>query len=190
MGYVDHNLIRAFAVAEDASPEEVWELLADSASLVFDRACELGGNFFAVTSGTATSKTFPINKTGYYTLPPYISATAPIITFDGTVLTVTEEYRIFEEDDKPSILFAPSLKSDSELPNPNSFTISAKWGFLAIPPDVEQAVIEQAIFMWRRKDLNFAEVSGVSTEAVKQQLCPTCAFVAEKYKEKYFQVYV
>jgi hypothetical protein len=171
MAYVDKDTIKAFAEASDASTDAVWEILAASASLIFDRACDLAENFFAEADDEESDKTFTYQKAGYYFLPPYVEE-----------ITVTADDEEVDPDDyqiKENFLIYDGTFEE--------MVISAKWGFAAIPADVQQAVIEQALFMWRRKDTAFTELSGVSTAIVQAQLSPTCEFVAKKYHEKYFQ---
>lgn len=180
MAYVDATTIKLFAEAEESSPDTVWEILAASASLIFDRACLVEENFFKLAGNSATDKTFFINETGYYFIPPFVDDAT--IEYDGEEIDA-ETYKI-----QDNFLIAPELKQDN--PTNDFFIISAKWGFAAIPADVKQAVIEQALFMWRRKDMAFTELSGVSPTIAQAQLSPTCEFVAQKYKEKYFQVNV
>lgn len=180
MPYVAANTIKLFAEATEASPSDVWDILAASASLIFDQACGVTENFFAVAGAAATERTFQLNGSGYYFLPPYIEVAT--ITVDSAPLDA-DNYKIQND-----FLIAPELTVKGF--SVEVFTVSAKWGFAAIPADVKQAVIEQALFMWRRRDLSFTELSGVSTEAVRQMLSPTCEFVAKKYKEKYFQINV
>lgn len=188
MPYVDSDTIRAFAEAPDADETPVWDVLAASASLIFDRACGVAENFFAKASDAFSNKTFAVDPTGFVYLPPYVeieSVTLSGLLAEDRILT-TAEYEL--RDDFLILASENYFQLNFNMFPRRSLTASAKWGFPDIPADVKQAVIEQALFMWRKKDIAFTEISGVSTAAVQQQLSTTCQFVANNYKEKYLDI--
>jgi len=188
--YVDPKIIKEFAVAPEASPPGVWETLAAAASRMFDRAAEVGDNFFVKVpnSTAAAAMTFRGNGTRYLSLPPYKAGTIVTVEYDGETVGATDYrekdgYLIF---DLGSLARVSNLSSDFERPAAEvDITVTAKWGFAEIPADVSYAVIEQALMIWRRRDAAFTDLSGVSTAAVQQQLSPTFALAAEKYREIY-----
>lgn len=183
MLYVDADTIRAFAEADDASPINVWNILAASASRVFDRACDVPDNFFAKASDTPTEKTFFLDATGFVELLPFVGEIA--VADENNIAISTENYELRDN----FLVFKPeTIIGFTYSVVPRKIRVSAKWGFADVPADVAQAVIEQAIFMWRRKDAAFADISGVSAAVVQQNLSATCQLVAAKYKEKYLQI--
>ena len=71
------------------------------------------------------------------------------------------------------------------LQNRQEVEVTAKYSFADIPADIKQAVIEQALFMWRWEDLNFSVVAVVSSAVVGRELSPTFELTASMYRDKY-----
>lgn len=184
MNYVDTVTIKSFAEAAEAAPDPVWEILAASASRIFDRAAGVADDFFAPLgqNALATEKSFEL-KSSYLKLPPYLANSIESVKINDIVYSGYQEkdgYLIFEIDRTAPFIISFWLN--------NGAKVKAKFGFNAIPADIKFAVIEQALFLFRRKDLSFAEMSGVSSQTVNSPLSPTMGFVAEKYREKFGDV--
>lgn len=184
MNYVDTLTIQSFAEAAEAAPDEVWDLLAGAASRIFDRAAGVADDFFAPIdiNTSATEKTFVLNSS-YLKLPPYLPGSITFVKINDI------DYSLYSEKDG-YLIFALNLY---DYPNISFWRndgakVTAKFGFEAIPTDIKLAVIEQALFLFRRKDVSFTEMSGVSSQTVNSPLSPTMEFIARKYAEKYGEI--
>ncbi len=177
--YIDVEKLKNSAVANEADNDDVWELLAEGVSRLFDRECEVANNFFAAASGTELDRTYRSNGTRYLKLFPYVADSITEIDVDGTdYFEATIADRTYQEKDGYLIF-------DSEITKDTLITVNADWGFSAIPADIQLACIEQALFQWRRKDLSFADISGVPTAAVVAEFAPSFMATAKRYREIY-----
>jgi hypothetical protein len=178
--YVDPDVLKASAEASEASDNQVWDTLAEAVSRLFDRECEVPDDFFAVApaEGAETIKTIRTNGTKYLEIGPYIADSITALTIDGDDRFDDDTY--YEQDGY--------LIFESEVPTfALKAIVTARFGFSAIPGDIAQACIEQALFMWRKKDLAFTEMSGVSSAVITAEFSPTFAAVAKRYRGLYSQ---
>ncbi len=169
--------MKKYAVAEEADLDEVWDHLAAAVSRMFDRECEVADDFFAVAATPAFLRTFRGNNTKYLYIGPYVPNSITVIEQDGEAITLGDTDVYTEQKDY--LVFSRRVLESSEV------EVTARFGFAAIAPDVIQACIEQALFMWRRKDLAFAELSGVSAAAITSQFAPTFEATAQRYRDLY-----
>lgn len=178
MAYIDKTILKEFAADDtDSSQQKVWDMLPEGVSRLFDRACEVPDGFFNKAGDADTVKTFRSNGTEYLALPPYLSETISAISVDTEDLVLGDDTVYFEKDGW--LLFASAPAKNVVI------QVIAIWGFAAVPADIVQACIEQALFMWRRKDMAFAELSGVPTAAVVAEYSPTFKAVSDKYRGLY-----
>lgn len=118
--------------------------LLDAASRQVDRLCEVADNYFAKAGDTASDRTFYGNGTRHLYVGWHnsvigagdvefvdTSLTVPTFTERGNYL-VTETGYCWDWD--------------------KALTISAKWGFAAIPAEIQQATAELALAMWQTSD--------------------------------------
>jgi hypothetical protein len=61
-------------------------------------------------------------------------------------------------------------------------TITARWGWAAIPAEVTQATLEVAIKLWRESDPASLKTSALEAQAVAKALPDTAEFIAERYR--------
>lgn len=175
--YATIDEIKAQAEASDASADAVWTALAKGTSRLFDRQTEVADDFFAVTDDSAREETIYGDGTKYARLPlPIIPDSLVSVTIDAEAVDAEDYYQ--------SGIY---LVFTYEITKRAVIVVNAKWGFpgAEIAADIKQAVIEQAIFMWRRKDLNFAEIAGVSSGVLLQEFSPSFEAITRKYRDKY-----
>lgn len=177
--YVTDEQLKIFAVANEADVTDVWELLAEAVSRMFDRECEVSDGFFNATSGTVSLRSYRANGTRYLQLFPYVASSITIIDVDGTdyfeAVAADREYR----EKNGYLIF------DADIENDTPIDVTAVYGFSAIPVDVQLACIEQALAMWRRKDLAFADISGVAPGVVNAEFSPSFLATTKRYRETY-----
>lgn len=178
--YVSSAVLQQIAEADESSTIDVFDRLATAVSRQFDRECEVANDFFvAAVSGNPgiATRTFITNGTRYLAVPPYESGSITEITIDGNAVTLGDKDTYREINGY--LLLTRDCSEFTEV------SITARFGFAAIPADIVQACIEQALFMWRRKDLAFADMSGVSAAALAAEFTPTFEAVAKRYREIY-----
>ena len=177
--YITDEQLKLFAVGNESDETDVWELLAEAVSRMFDRQCDVADGFFNKTSGSVSLKSYRANGTRYLELFPYIPDSITIIDVDGTdYFEATPANRLYREKEN-YILF------DSEIPDGTPIDVTAKYGFAEIPMDIKFACIEQGLLMWRRKDVAFADLSGVSGAIANAEFSPTFLSTVKKYRELY-----
>lgn len=179
MAYIETSVLKEFAEAPESDTSSVWDMLADAASKIFDHAVGAGENFFSVASDTPSVRTFYADGSRYLRIAPFV----------GDLGAVTEGYGVIIPSDAYELRDG-SLYFDIAHHDGFTFKVSARWGFAEIPADVQFAVIEQAIWLWRKKDLSFTEMSGINSNNISAALSPTLEFVANKYKAKYQNYFV
>lgn len=174
--YVEANILKKHAEAHESSDEKVWELLAAAVSRIFDRAANVEPDFFAKTEPeAATEVEFRANGTRFLDISPYHAGTLVQVADSNDVVIDTDDY--FEKNG--FLLF------DYDIADETIVKVTAKFGFDSVPADIEQACVEQALFMWRRKDLSFTEMSGVATAAITSPLSPTFQIISANYRARY-----
>lgn len=177
--YVQPEILKENGIAPESDDTVVWQQLAESVSRIFDRECEVADGFFNKASASASGRSYLGNGTEFVKLYPYIAGSIGAITVDGDAIPLADADHYNEIDDY-LIFKYPIIKNAA-------VSISARWGFSAIPADIVQACIEQALFQWRKKDLAFAELAGVPTAAVVAQFSPTFQATVNRYRELYSQ---
>jgi hypothetical protein len=177
--YITADELKDVAIAQEADGVDTWELLAESVSRLFDRECVVSDGFFSKAGEEVSLRSYRGNNTQYLKLFPYIANSITIINIDGDdyydALVSNRRYR---ERDGYLILNYPISE--------NSFIdVTAIYGFAAIAADIKQACIEQALQLWRKKDLAFADLSGISAAAINAEFSPTFTAVTKRYREIY-----
>lgn len=176
--YVQPEILKENGIAPESDDTVVWQQIAESVSRTFDRECEVPDGFFDKASASSSVRSFLGAGTEYVKISPYLPGSLSAITIDGTAVTVPSTTKEFQESDD-YLIFAYAIAKNAAV------SVSARWGFAAVPADIVQACIEQALFQWRRKDLAFAELAGVSSAAVAAQFSPTFAAAANRYRGIY-----
>lgn len=179
--YVSPDILKQSAEQDEHSPSNIWDTLAEAVSRMFDKESEVENDFFAKAPATGTTtKTVRANGTEFVQLFPYIAGSITAITIDGVAVTVPTTNNEFYESEG-YLVFASNIRKGAVI------SVTARYGFPSIPGDIVQACLEQAIFMWRRKDLAFADLSGVPTAAVVAEFSPTFTAATKRYRGLYGQ---
>lgn len=177
--YITVDVLKNAAVDNEADNNSVWELLAESVSRLFDRECEVSDGFFSKAGTEPALRSYRGNNTQYLRLFPYIADSITIIDIDGdSYYDVLVSNRRYRERDGYLIFNYP-------VPETAFIDVTAIYGFSDIAADIKQACVEQALQLWRKKDLAFADLSGVSAAAINAEFSPTFAAVTKRYRELY-----
>lgn len=176
--YVDPATLQASGVATESDDSTAWDRYAEAVSRLFDRECEVADNFFAVapSGGSETTKALRSTGTSFLEIGPHITGSITAFTVDGVSRLADGSYH----EVGSFIVF------DSSIPIENLVvSVTARFGFAAIPAEISKACEQQALFEWRRKDLAFTDLSGVPTAAVTADFCPLFAAVTKRYRGLY-----
>lgn len=176
--YITAADLKAAAQESESSGNDFWETLAKGVSRLFDRECEVADEFFAPADQNPSVKTFRGAGHEYLKILPYIADSIAAITVDGSIITVPTITREYTESDD-FLVFAYAIAKNAPV------SVSARWGFVETPADIKLACIEQALFQWRRKDLAFADLSGVPTAAVTAQFSPSFQAAVNRFRGLY-----
>jgi hypothetical protein len=158
------------------------------ASRVFDRVAEVPDDYFAETNGVAYGKTFYGNASGILELDPHVGEITDLTLPDGYELPA-----YIERNGNIYITRQPLSPWPSDRyynfyygwPENVAVTVTAIWGFEAVPDDVVEAVLELATAIYRGKDSAFAKVIQLETSNVINSALPErTKLVAEKWKAK------
>jgi hypothetical protein len=124
-----------------------YEALIAAASRLIDRECCVANDFFAAAASTASDRTFYGDGTAYLKLPPYNSTIdADDVEYSDSSATVPD---FTVRGDEGQYLV---VDDDGYWPRNQAIVISAKWGFAAIPDEINQACIELVIAMRETSD--------------------------------------
>jgi hypothetical protein len=193
--YATIEQIQALADEPDstASPD-AWELIAGSASRLFDKLVEVPDDFFAVAGDTATARTFYGDGTAYLQLAPFVATPTPVVDIPGGEYTVeADDFTV--KDGKLIFLNLTRRMSDTQYPPYDRFTgwhdavaveVTAKWGFSEIPKDVTYAVCQIALWLWRQREEAVAITANLEGITAKE-LPVSAQTVVDKYREIYSQ---
>lgn len=164
-------------------------------------------------STSATTRYFWGDGTDFLKVDPYLTATTPTVTLPTGFSTITwieanplsttkarhtnaaEFFLIRTYGDNASRLTALSERRDyffAEFSNDMDYigwpagirvSISAKWGWAAIPDDVREAVLETTIAIWRNKDQAFARAVAIDGNILINDVMPPRArMIADRYR--------
>lgn len=140
---------------------------------------------------TASSRTFYGDGTNYLRVDPYVAG-----TLSGTI-TVPDNYTAptFLERDGYLVLtsngvlppFAPSIFSVGWWSGV-AITVSALWGFASTPADIQSAVIEMVINLWREVDPVTARLINLDGMVLRESLPPRIKELCKRYRAKSWEV--
>lgn len=190
--YASINDVRANAQGMTASAvpaadnDLVFDLI-ERASRMFDR--EVGvpdGYFNPPLYPHATARVFYGDGTNILKLDPYVPESL-------SALTVPEGYTAPDYIAQNGHLLR---SSETGIPNPIGrydnygwmarvpVTVTAQWGYESTPSDVQSAVIELAINLWREVDPATAKLSGMDGSIRREAIPPRVKEIVKFYRVK------
>ena len=178
--YCTVNQVADIALNDSLSAQELGkiQLLLPAASRAIDRLCEVSDDYFAAASNTASDRTFYGSGTRYLYVGPHNSVIAAgDVAFTDSGLTVPT----FTERNDYLVAQAGFCWDWEEM-----LTISAKWGFAAIPADIQQACAEMALAIWQTSDAGRERaVADAGDPAFRAAKIPTrVKTTCEKWRRK------
>lgn len=181
---------RAFAFQSQGADDAKYDALLLRASRLFDRACETEDDHFAAAAQNASARTFYGDGSTYLRLDPYVAGSLTTVTMpsgyevpdrvelgrDGSFYLV----RTFNEDG--TLYTDRSLLSRPGWLVGVPVTVTARWGYAAVPDDVVHVTIQKAIHLWRTNDPSFQKTADVDEESKQEP--EDWERVSEKYRER------
>jgi hypothetical protein len=163
-GYCTLNELKAFvtvAVA-DTNHDGDLERAVESASRMIDNYC---GRIF-YDSGSATAKTFKPDSPFYVEVPDFSTTTGLVVktdTSDDGTFDITWDAGDFQVEPTSSVfggrpynrITAVESRTFPTAGRRTRVEITARWGWTAVPTDVEQTCLIVAGELWRRKEAPF-----------------------------------
>lgn len=133
----------------------------------------------------ATNQTIYGDGTNYLKLPPYVPGTlgAAVTVPDGYTapdFVVRGDYLVMS--DSTGVLSTSPFLSLSGWWRGVAVTVSAKWGYSESPPDVQAAVIELVINLWRETDPASIKLVNIEGIAIREKLPPRVWEIARRYR--------
>lgn len=164
------------------------DMLIAQASRYFDLECGVTPEYFEAAGATATDLVVYGDGTHFLKLPPYVEGSL------DTDITVPDGYTAptFIERDGYLILASTGVMTHRIAPFPSPFyggwysgvpiTVSAKWGYEAVPDDVKMAVIELVINLWRETDPATLNLLDLERQPLREKLPPRVMEVVKRYR--------
>lgn len=204
--------VKAYAYQGITADESVLTAIIARASRLFDTAANKASDYFAAGDAgqIASARSYWGDGYDYLQVDPYLVATAPIVTMssdwtvpnyievnDGSQSTLNTPGEFFlvrtygDNGDRfgsrsrrlttwPYVL--TNTTGFTGWPNGIKVTVTAKWGWTAIPEDVVEAVCEMVINIWRTKDQAFARAVGLDGQIIiSDPLTPRAKMIAQSY---------
>lgn len=139
----------------------------------------------------ATAKVFYGDGTHYLRLDPYVAGTL------NTTITLPDNYTVptFVERDGYLVQasngvtppFAPSIWSTGWYRGV-AVTVTALWGFESTPADIQSAVIEMVINLWREVDTVAIKLVGIDGQALRESIPPRVKEVCRRWRPRVAEV--
>lgn len=164
----------------NASDVELWDVYAESASRILDLAVETPTDFFAAAAAGAEAATqvFYPENINMFRLPPFVDEIEDVAVDDD--LLDEDDWRV---SGAVGMQFLINMAEDFD--SDKSLSVTAIWGFEAVPAEVKAVAREIGVYLWRQKDPLFASQSNF--EKLYDNLSPTANVLIKKLRDKYSQ---
>lgn len=203
--YITSELIAAFGHQfEGLADSTAVDLLVTSASRLFDNLCDVPEDFFAPAGDEESDKDFIGDGTAYLKLLPYTSLndTDPVLMNDGDIDDpdyTADNVPDYVERNGTLVVLNKTMRHDQNnyytgvnrfvgWPDGKQIRVSAKWGFVDTPADVQIACVHIAYQLFRTADPSFSIISGIEGAQVANFRLPAMAqAVVDSYRGRYSQ---
>lgn len=190
MSYVTTLDVRGAAtqMTVTALADPTLESIIERASRMFDLVCGVEPEYFepAAPDAEASNKTIYGDGSSYLKLPSYVPGSL------NETLTYPDNYTALDFIERDGYLIqtssdgiaAPFLNYSSGWYGGVPITISAIWGYETTPADVQMAVIELTINLWRETDPASLKITNLDNQPLREKLPPRVAEIAKRYRVK------
>lgn len=156
--YISTTELNHFLLGQADVPSLKKDLIITSASRYFDRLCQVESDFFQVAVNSATNKVINGNGLGLLPLPPFAGSLGNVSA--DNVIVNSDYYKVTGNTPNQYLCYrnlytgiALGISLDLRWQSDKPYTISARWGFEAIPNEVKMSVIEIAIALCSGLDI-------------------------------------
>lgn len=149
MAYITKDQITALQFQPSAAEGETLASLISRAERTIDRLCGVKSGHFDVASDTPSDRSFAGTGTAWLRLPPHAEELDI-----ATDVAYASGYSLPEFDyiqDDLGFYFLRCKVGQRWRPT-ESIVVSARWGFAAVPDEIQEATIELVLAMWRTAD--------------------------------------
>jgi hypothetical protein len=175
-----------FAALSASSPTNV-DLLVTAASRLFDNLTGVEIDFYAPAPDPAayTVRNYYGNGTGYLPLDPYTELN-PV---EAVVVDPDHAYDIpdYIEKDGMLIHYATYVGKNVGWNDGVRVAVSANWGFVETPADVQIACVHLAYHLWRTADPAFSQIVNLDNSVAVRTVPEVAQQVVNAYKGKFTQ---
>lgn len=149
MAYITIDQVNELQFQPNSAESGRIEALIDRASRMIDKLCEVKDGYFDAAAASASAQSLDGTGTRYLRLPPYVGSidlSADVAYESGNDLP---DCRLKRDELGTYWLIADNgFIWDVE----DQINVTARWGFAATPLEIQQAVVELVIAMWRTAD--------------------------------------
>lgn len=173
-------LPKSTSVAETAAIER----LLDNVSAFVDTYCQRPSGYFNASSVDPAEK--PVRGEGehFLRLPVHIFGSITTVKFYGTEIDSANYY----ESDKNGWLYAEAgFIEELSWENGGVYAITARWGYLSTPLDIQEAVRETVIRLWESQKGTFGQIAP-SGFLIERSTPVFAREVLDKYKRRQFEI--
>lgn len=212
LGYVTLEQARAYVYQSQTTDESMIRQLIERASRIFDAACSLPDNYFLEGNAAQTTSTryFWGDGTDFLSIDPHLSSYDPVAvmptgfqtlgytfvnpyqrarTYNPQEFQLVRTYgdsqsRVRALQERRDYFFAEFSNQIDYIGWPDGIRVevTAKWGWDATPPDVQEAVLEMIALMFRSKDQAFARAVAIDGNVViNSAMTPRAQAIADGY---------
>lgn len=190
MAYCTATEVREVATQLKATAEPtawtdaVLDKLIERASRIFDIECGVDASFFEAASATPSDRVLYGDGTNYLKLPPYVAGSL------NATLSYPDGYDNLEFVERGGYL----VRTESGILNGQPFggwyestpiTVTAKWGFAAVPAWVKHAIVKFVIHICRTVDPTQLKILVLEGQPLFQDRMPKDVLdLAKKYRYK------
>lgn len=170
-----------------AIPNDEVTALIVKASRLFDLICGVEPEYFEPAGVNATARTFYGDGTHYLKIDRYVAGSLnPTISlpegYTAPEFIERHGYLVISSSGVLSGRFAPYACAGGWYAGV-PITVTARWGFAATPPDVNQVVLKWAAELWRITDPANQKLLAIEGQPISPQRTPPFAEdVAKRYR--------
>jgi hypothetical protein len=197
--YVTPEKVAMFAQEFDGLDPSGQALIITAASRLFDNLADVEADTFKQAAGESDRVVYG-NGTAWLRIPPYVGPLGvdPVVILDDEDVEM-ELPEYFEKDgylvirgygqgvptrDRADAILVQTFEG---WPINKEITVSANWGFETVPFDIQFAVIQLAIHLWRTGDPAFTSMSQSGEPFTAPAIPAQVTEIAERYRMKYHE---
>lgn len=170
--YAAVDEIRPYVWQYDDKDLALFDKLGKRASRLFEIMCYVPVGYFHPGTGEPEARVFYGTGSVYLFLPPHYGTLTLSMPTAYTAPEWVDVEGALRTKSSDGVIFEPLASNRTFWPSGVAVTVTAKWGFEAIPEDVKEAVIELAVAMFRSKDQAFMKAVDLQNNVLITKVVP------------------